>query len=200
MELGRLLPKPLSKIGTRYRGFREFLAEVLEGNRSLLGENEDAEIAPPFEVSNRFEFLRAYSHRHHSLNETFTGLAPYFEAGAILIQKNGGTRLTGFFLEGKTYLNENDAPVVELGLSELKPGVIVKGRIAPALRVLGLGEAKRLFDSDAFAFSPKTGVVLLLICNRPRLWQTEALEEAFHFASDFVSGSSSGASSDGAFR
>jgi hypothetical protein len=190
MELSRLFPKPLSKIGQRYRGFREFLAEVLEGNRSLLGETESTEVAPPFEVSNRFEqllSLRSFTYKR-STGEVFTYLAPYFEAGACLHQKNGVTKLTGLFLEGKTFINENDAPVIKLGLSGLSEGRVVKGRLRPVLRALGLEGAKKLIDADVFAFSPREGVVFLLICNRPMLWQFDALEAAYSYSTGEVLG------------
>lgn len=188
MELSRLLPKPLMKIGSRYRGFREFLSDVLEGHRSLLGEVETTEPSIQFEVSNAFEHLGSLDISRRPMSEVFANLVPYFEAGACLVQKtdaNGShTHLTGLFLDGHAFQNETDMPIVELGLSKLGSGKIVKGNRQGVLRALGLESAKKLADADVFAFSPRKGFVVVLICNRPIFWQIEALESAYFFAAD----------------
>jgi hypothetical protein len=187
MELGRLLPKPLVKLGHRYRGFREFLAEVLEGNRSLIGDEAIDRARPQFEVSSDFKkLISSRNSRQRSMSEMFTSLAPFFEAGALLVQKQGSSRLSGLFVEGRTFLNEKDTPPIQLGLAALQSGVVVKGRNESVLRALGLQDAKRLSEADVFAFSPRSGFVFVLVCNRPPLWQIEALEAAFTFAVDEV--------------
>ncbi|HVK62674.1 MAG TPA: hypothetical protein VM432_14040 [Bdellovibrionales bacterium] len=182
MELSRLFPKPLSELGHRYRNLREFLAEVLEGNRSLLGEDEKQNALPPFQVSNQFEKLEKIPVKNRAIVQRFSDLAPYFEAGAYLSQTGKVTKLNGLFVEGKVFVNENEAPPIQLNLSQLKPGKIVKGRSESVLRALGLDEAKRFADADAFAFSPSKGSIIVLICNRPALWQNDALEAAFDHA------------------
>jgi hypothetical protein len=152
----------------------------------LLGENDAQEIAPSFQVSDQFKSLENIPLKNRALTQKFSDLAPYFEAGALLVQARGATgvttKLSGLFLEGRTFINEKETPEIELSLARLQPGSIVKGRTASVLRALGLQNAKHLREADVFAFSPRKGAVIVLICNRPALWRNDALEAAFTHA------------------
>lgn len=209
MDLSRWGLRRISKIGDRYRNFREFLGDVLEGDRTLIAPEtiEGATVETQFSVRDDLASLLASAEltqklvpatsrkagaplvnakRVDRVQLIFEALAPFFEAGFCL-SKNG-ERLDSMFLFGRVF-NATDADSLEnvrLALPPLRSGQVVKGRVRPVLEVFGIESLTLLDDASSFAFTPVSGRVFLLICNRPHPWQILAIENAFETVSELL--------------
>ena len=186
----------LSKLRARTRDLRDFLGDVLEGERELLDSSpsESASgsqsLVEAFEVSSdwdeldrQFAILKPGTPPEKILAE----FAPYFE-GALCLKTERGqkeARLMGVTLFGRTFQPpQSGGGVVDLGLNGLRSGYVVAGRILPVLKALKIENIEDLHDCSAFAFVPTDGVIFVLFCDRPHPWQVFAIENAYLSARD----------------
>ena len=183
MELGRWGRVKLSRLSKGYRELTKFMTDVLDGERSLLDNGNEA---APIDYEVRGDFARILA--DPSLKglkgkglwiELFDRFAPYFEAGFLLRGQGEEVVLESMFIFGKLYRSDAGAkPALSLGLPLLPDGHVYSGRADAVLRLFKLDKVARLKDTSAFAVSPVQGTQIVLICGRPRLWQLDALEEA----------------------
>lgn len=191
MELGRWGLKKINRISDRYRDFKDFLADVLEGERSLIvkeiNAHGDTISEGPFHTSDEIDSLlyRVGPQRHRALDRSdviFKGLAPFFEAGFLLRAASSPSelKLESMFLFGKVFVPPaSEEPLVEMQLPASPDERVFKGRAAGVLRVFRLEGLTPLREAAAFSFSPKAGLHFVLICNRPHPWQMVAVEKAY---------------------
>lgn len=193
MDLSRWNIPHLSKIRARTRDFRDFLGDVLEGERELIQPHEpagDFVEEEAFDVSSDWDELDrqlAILKPGTSPEKILAEFAPYFE-GALCLKTERGVReakLSGVTLFGQTFQPPaSGGGVVDLGLAGLRPGHVVAGRILPILKELKIENIEDLHDSNAFAFVPTEGVIFVLFCDRPHPWQVFAIENAYLSARD----------------
>lgn len=187
----------LSKLRARTRDLRDFLGDVLEGERELLETRERSprEVEEAFDVSNDWDELDrqlAILKPGTPPEKILAEFAPYFE-GALCLRvdrASGDSRLAGVTLFGQTFRPPSGAgpssskDEVDLGLTGLRAGSVVAGRILPILKALKLEKIEDLHECSAFAFTPSEGVVFVLFCDRPHPWQVFAIENAYLSARD----------------
>lgn len=120
--------------------------------------------------------------------------APYFEGGICLrldpieTDDTSEMRLTSLFLFGQTFTPpDSNGTALDLDLTSLREGRVLKTSIEPLLRALKLGMFSRLAGASAFAFKPASDVVFVLFDHRPHPWQVLAVENAFLSARDVFS-------------
>jgi hypothetical protein len=193
MDLSRWNIPHLSKLRERTRDLRDFLGDVLEGDRELLNDPSRTETPrEKFEVSSDWDELDhqlALLKPGASAEKILAEFAPYFE-GALCIRTEGRgskqkMRLTGFALFGQTFSPpDSKGADLDLGLAGLRSGFVLKGRIEPVLHKLRLGGVEGLQSASAFAFSPSDDSIYVLFCDRPHPWQVFAIENAYLSARD----------------
>ncbi len=186
MEISRWGFDKISRISDRYRHLRDFLADVLEGERTLIKDQKGKEQpAPAFEIASDVERIE-WSTRLTGVRAAdrpvvvFKALAPFFEAGFCLREaETNELTLESMFLFGRVFLPPaKEAPVVDLPLPALESGTVFRGRSSAVLRVFKLEGLAQLHQASTFAFSPEKGIVYLLVCGRPHPWQLTAIEKA----------------------
>jgi hypothetical protein len=187
MELSRWGFNKLTQISDRYRDFSRFLADVLEGDRSLISDPKKDHGAA-FEVRGDIESLMSGPAKQ-TVGNRFFQLMHFFEAGFMLqstqaVKAANSTNSTSLalqsmFLFGKTFLPQpSEVPNVELCLPVFSKDHVYRGRTDAVLRAFHLENLERLRSANAFAFSPRDGLIFILICNRPHPWQVAAIEAA----------------------
>lgn len=193
MDLSRWNIPHLSKIRARTRNLRDFLGDVLEGERELIESREPAagfHEEEAFEVSSDWDELDrqlAILKPGTSPEKILAEFAPYFE-GALCLKTERELReskLSGVTLFGQTFQPPaSGGGMVDLGLAGLRAGHVVAGRILPILKELKIENIEDLHECNAFAFVPADGVVFVLFCDRPHPWQVFAIENAYLSARD----------------
>jgi hypothetical protein len=194
MDLSRLNLPPLYRVSQwvdRFRGFRDHLAHILEGESGpLLGQQTVSDLDMRFEVRSDFEALmdstlerrhmtaRMSSQRRAEL--VFDELAPYFDAGFCLsLGRDGEYAFNSMFLLGRCFRADGlNAPHLLFKAPEMPVGSVLKGRVDPVLRAFDLGMIRSLNDGAAFAFRPVDEILFIIICTRPHLWQVDAIADA----------------------
>lgn len=192
MDLSRWNIPHLSKIRARTRDLRDFLGDVLEGERVLLESTQAAEASEveAFEVSSDWDELDrklAILKPGTSPEKILAEFAPYFEGALCLKTERGSSesKLMGVTLFGQTFQPPaSGGGVVDFGLRGLRQESVVAGRILPILKELKIENIEDLHDCHAFAFIPVEGVVYILFCDRPHPWQVFAIENAYLSARD----------------
>ncbi|MES2965364.1 MAG: hypothetical protein V4760_15885 [Bdellovibrionota bacterium] len=186
MDLSRLNMKSLTRLGRRYRNFREFLAQVLEGERSLVDpkaeiQNEEPEFARNDEVDRvTRELAKIASSGRATVPAVFAVLAPFFEVGFSLRRDGGALVLEQMFLLGRVFTPPGvREPEVDFGLVGEKVEGVLRGRVAPILREAELENFKTLMAADALAFEPATDRLFVLISDRPHPWQVGMIETVY---------------------
>lgn len=201
MDLSRWGLQRFTRISDRYRNFREFLGEVLEGERSLLSEEVAAEKAhaaenlftPRSDIERLLEVPIPSRGLQSLRTETiFEMLAPFFAAGFLLELpeanedaklKSGEVSMTscpmlkGMFLFGRVFVPPGgEKMAVAIVLPDLSGGGVVRGRVSPVLHALNLQGVEELSDAAVFAFQPHKNHVFLIVCSRPSLWQADMIQ------------------------
>jgi hypothetical protein len=197
MDLGRLGLQGIRhivRLSDHYRGLHEYLAQVLEGERSLtapLPQEERQAVAPapvqsiPFTVRDDIEtFREQFSTQAPGAKagkrdaEVFEALAPYFEAGFRLSRgMQGEVRLHSMFIFGRVFQTQDPGGMVlPFVLPVLGRDRVASTRARPVLRRMQLEAVDKLHDASAFLFEPRLGVMMLLICDRPHPWQVGHVE------------------------
>lgn len=182
MDLSRFSLSSLSRLKNRYRNLREYLADVLEGERHFINTGDpNAEPIAPFEVSrdqSRMEKTLS-TVRGGSVSSVLETLAPYFDAGFALEGPNVN-RISSMFLTGQFFETPRGQSIeVDLRLGGLVGEGVVRGRTEPVLRALRLEGVERLRGCEVFAFSPVKNVIFILFDQRPQVWQVGFLESAY---------------------
>ena len=190
MEIGRWSLKKISSLSSGYRDLAKFLAEVLDGERDLIGGGAPGAVS--FEVRGDFERVLEDASPLPLQGEkqrlaVFSLLAPYFEAGFLLrtnSEDSSQVALESMFIFGRVYqAGAMQKPLLSLCFPDFKSGHVYRGRSEAVMRAFHLEALDRLKDAAAFALSPRAGTAIVLICNRPRLWQLSALEEVVRVVS-----------------
>ena len=185
MDLSRWGFDRLLRLSNRYRNLKTFLAEILDGERSLVEGESPAQIEEAFEVRDGFETIEApYKLRDQDrVGAVFRALAPCFEAGFLVRRclKTAGeseaVELESMFVFGRVFTpSSEEVPRYEMKLPIFDPERVFRGRAPAVLAPFRLDRVSRLSDASAFAFAPQPGVYIVLICGRPHLWQIAAIE------------------------
>jgi hypothetical protein len=200
MEFSRWGLDQFNRISDRYRGFKDFLADVLEGDRSLIDPHPDnsAHAESTFQVRNDLDYIiiepMGRVRTIELVKTVFKRLAPYFEAGFLI--ETSGERVPGeaptvalesMFLFGRVFTPPpSEAPRVELTLPRFLPEVVYRGRTDAVLRVFRLDSLQSLKDATVFAFSPRPNITFILVCNRPHPWQVTAIEKIFFAVTELL--------------
>lgn len=186
MDLSRLNIPTLARLGHRYRHFREFLAQVLEGERTLLDpqaeiENEEPEFFRNDDLSLvTRELSQLAASGRANLATVFNTLAPFFEVGFSLRREGEDLKLESMFLLGRVFAPSGvNEPLVDFGLGPERIEGVIRGRVAPILREARLEKLKMLESADALAFEPAAGRVFVLISDRPHPWQVGVIEHIY---------------------
>jgi hypothetical protein len=187
MDLGHWGLKRFREMKSHYRSFREFLGDVLEGERDLI-EAQENHFEAPFAVRDDIESLLSISPGPLDLDRVFERLAPFFEGGFLLdFAPETATRLNSMFLFGRVFVPPGDrGEKVNLALPGIARGQVMRGRVRPVLECFQLESLRNLDEASVFAFSPLRGQAILLICNRPKLWQPDAIIRVFAVVSELV--------------
>jgi hypothetical protein len=200
MEFSRWGLDQFNRISDRYRGFKDFLADVLEGERSLIEPHPENSSNPEsvFQVRNDLEKMvtepMGRVRTIELVKTVFKRLAPYYEAGFLL--ETSRERVPGeaptvilesMFLFGRAFTPpSSEAPRVELSFPHFSPLRVYRGRANAVLRVFRLDSLESLKDASVFAFSPRPEVTFVLVCNRPHPWQVTAIEKTFFAVTELL--------------
>lgn len=176
----------LSKWSDRARNFHDFLGDVLEGDRELLAQPESPDVFHlRDDIENALNNLSPGRARV-TLETRFAALAPFFEGGFVFEQNEfNETRLRSMFLLGRVYVPQGKE--TRVGLKDLPWGGfegVKRGRIEPLIREYRLEGVHSLQDAATFAYSVRSGVLVLLVCNRPHPWQVGMMEKAYAIIMD----------------
>lgn len=201
MDFDRWGLQKLIHLKDRYSDFRDFLAEILEGDRSLVSDysknestrghsevalSDEQNIAPAFQVRNDMRVLLAQPlpvgrKGTIKVEALFESLAPFYEAGFLLCRSSDGKiRLRSTFVYGQKYsASEKAGIIVDVSLPDHCNGGIKSGRIKPLLKSLNMDSIQSLHDSAVFIFEPIENEFFVLVCGRAGPWQMNAIEETF---------------------
>ena len=173
------------------RGLLEYIDDLLEGERSLLGDDEEKSVEAPFEArSDVKSLLRTLVQGRNSrqkLTNTFQSFAPFFEAGFLLERsRNGEWQVSSIFLYGKQFQAPDDS-IVPFKVPQVPPGGVVRGRSPAVLKAFQLEGITRLRDSDAFLFDVADDKIFLLLSEKPYPWLDELVRDAREVLTKLVS-------------
>lgn len=181
----RFVSFPARRFSDRYQNLKDYLGDVLEGQRSLLAPGEDpARTEAPFVIRDDIEILLERSlprgaGRGLGGLEIFARLAPFFEAGFYLGSSGSSYRLRSMFIWGRTFFpSSGDEIDIDISVPKISRHDVLKGRGEPVLKAFQLERLVELRASSAFMLAPEEGSVLILICNRPHPWQMGVIEDA----------------------
>jgi hypothetical protein len=185
MDIGRWSLEKVSKLTDRYRGFHQFVGDVLETSPGVAAPQRETKFSVQNDVEKILELKKPG--RVPKLEAVFKALTPYFEAG-FLIENSADavtaevmSSLRSMFLFGHSFSpSETDDMPVRLALPSFEKELVVTGRVMPVLKTFELDSFKTLHQASAFAFSPTPGSVIILICNRPHPWQVDLIERTYH--------------------
>lgn len=191
MDLSRLNIPSLARLGTRYKNLREFLAQVLEGERTLLDPQAEVRIEEPeFERNDdvtrvSHELAKLGANDRATVSSVFSVLAPFFEVGFSLRREGPSLKIEAMFMLGRVFTPPGARePEVDFGLGEASIEGVWRGRVAPLLREAHLDNLSSLKSGDALAFEPAPGRVFVLVSDRPHPWQVGMIEAAYFGSRD----------------
>lgn len=191
MDLARWGLQKFTSLSDRYRDMQQFLGDLLEGQNEVT----KTSIESSFEVRSDVETLldtSLPSRGSSSLRaeNIFARFAPFFEAG-FLLRLNASenvadeSRLMSMFLFGQVFVPpESAGSVMRLTLPELREGQIIRGNVKPLLKALQLPNLRALTEASVFVLSPRQGLAIVLVCNRPPLWQGEVMEKTYQVVTE----------------
>lgn len=187
MDLSRLNISSLGRLGKRYKNLREFLAQVLEGERHLLDPKaEVSDDTPEFHRSDdtnavKRDLTKLIASGRSDVANVFGALAPFFEVGFSLRREHGELKIESMFLMGRVFVPPGvTEPTVDFGLSDRAISGIERGRVSPLLKEANLENlSSTLSEADALAFEPKAGRVFVLVSDRPHPWQVGMIESVY---------------------
>jgi hypothetical protein len=158
----------------------EYMSDLLDGERSLLGEEKEPEADVVFEARSDIEELlkcavngRTPQHRCLAL---FHKLNPFFEAGFLLVKHEGAWVVGSMFLYGKKFEMPERARV-PFGIPQMRSNSVVKGRSPAVLKAFELEGIARLRDSHAFLFDVGQDSIFLLLSEKPYPWLDELVRK-----------------------
>lgn len=170
----------LFRIRRKSKDIFEYVSDLLDGERSLLGDEADSSKQGVFEARSDIDLLlqqpliqKRNRPRAEILFQRFT---PFFEAGFCLRRSRGEWVVTNFFLYGKDFAPE-DHHAAPFGLPNVKSGTVVRGRSAPILKAFRLDNLAKLADSHAFVFAAGTDHAYLLLSEKPFPWLDELIQD-----------------------
>ena len=187
MDFSRWSVPSIKEVSDHVRQVREFLVQVLEGERALIeGKNDPVDETPLFQRFDDLSTLTAdlqkwAARREASSTRVFAALALYYEAGFSIRRTGNELKLESMFLFGRVFTPPPaEAPIVDFGLKRRRhfDGVL-RGAVRPILREARLDVIKTLNRADAFAFESEADRIFLLISDRPHPWQVLALESTY---------------------
>lgn len=195
MELGRWSIGAITRVSDRYRELKDFLVEVLEGERTLLDQaptGQPAEFQVASIASLLFQPINAARLSAEFRQELFAQLTPYFLGGFLLRPMeslpDGQTHLEveSMFVLGRQFHSVAGQSSIgfKLRLPNLSTGKVYRGRVAPLLNILHLDQLNLLKSGDAFLLSPDGQMIIVLVCGRAPLWQSEAIEKVYTALAD----------------
>jgi len=177
----------LGRFNRRLKNFREFLGQVLEGERELL--DPEARVVHEEIDFNRNDDINRVSrdlttlasNGRANVGTAFAALAPYFELGFNLRRAGGRFEIEAMFLYGRVFTPPGARrPTATFGLARETIEGVIRGRVAPVLQEARLDNlAKSLAEGDAVAFEPVNGRVFLLVSDRPHPWQVGMVESVY---------------------
>src|SRR5687768_6239055 len=109
----------------------EYMSDLLDGERNLLGEEKEPAPDLVFEARSDIEdilkcTINGRSPQHRAIN-LFNKLNPFFEAGFFLVKQNGAWVVGSMFLYGKKF-EMQEAAQVPFPVPRIPQNGVVKGR------------------------------------------------------------------------
>ncbi len=158
----------------------EYMSDLLDGERSLLGEEKEPEADVVFEARSDIDDLlkcsingRTAQHRVFNL---FHKLSPFFEAGFLLEKHDGEWFVGPMFLYGRKFEMPERARV-PFEIPAMKSNNVVRGRSQAVLKAFELEGVARLRDSHAFLFDVGNESIFLLLSEKPYPWLDELVRK-----------------------
>ena len=162
----------LFRIAKKSRAMFNYVSELLDGERSLLGEDEQT-AEQPYEARADVEAIlrqplqtRDPRKRNQAL---FESLNPFFEAGFLLTKTHGKWFATSMFLYGKKF-EMPEKTRVPFPVPQVPIFGVIKGRSPAVLKAFELDGVASLRDSSAFLFSIDANTIYLLVSEKPEPW------------------------------
>jgi hypothetical protein len=158
----------------------EYMSDLLDGERSLLGEEKEPEADVVFEARSDIEDLLKCSFNgrtvQHRVFNLFHKLNPFFEAGFLLVQHEGAWIVGSMFLYGRKF-EMHERAQAPFAIPLMKSNSVVKGRSAAVLKAFELEGIARLRDSHAFLFDVGSDSIFLLLSEKPYPWLDELVRK-----------------------
>lgn len=170
----------LFKIGRKSKDVFEYVSDLLDGERSLLEDENEPSKETPFETRSDIDSLLNFpivAKRGRSRSEVlFQKLSPFYEAGFCLKKSGDAWLVTHFFLYGKEFAPE-EHQAVPFHFPEVKAGTVIRGRSAAVLKAFRLDTLSKLKDSNTFLFAAGSQQAYLLLSERPFPWLDELVQD-----------------------
>lgn len=158
----------------------EYMSDLLDGERNLLGEEKEPTPDVVFEARSDIEdiskcMINGRTPQHRVVN-LFNKINPFFEAGFLLVKQDNAWVVGSMFLYGKKFEMQERARV-PFEIPKIPQNGVIRGRGPAVLGAFELEGIARLRDSHAFLFDVGSESIFLLLSEKPYPWLDELVRK-----------------------